>query len=275
MLSVMDALMKGAALAVGAYTASLLRVAMGTVIALPVWFASRPRLPDRAAMRWHWLRGGISAFMGFTFFFALTRMPIAEAIAISFIAPLIALYLAAILLGEEVRRAAILGSLVGFAGAMVIVGGQFGRGKLDADYLLGLASILVSTLLYAVNFIVIRKQSLAAPPAEIALFHSAIQAVVLMTAAPLLFTVPGTQALAATAGAAALTVAGAMLLAWAYARAQTQVLVPLEYSGFGWAALLGWLWFEEAVTAATLGGTTLVVIGCIVATRQTRDKAAG
>jgi S-adenosylmethionine uptake transporter len=59
-----------------------------------------------------------------------------------------------------------------------------------------------------------------------------------------------------------------MLLNWGYARAEAQALVPLEYTGFGWAALAGWLRFGEPVTATTLAGTALIVLGCWIATRR-------
>jgi len=272
MLSLMDAYMKSAALAVGAYSAALLRVMIGSVMAAPIWLATRPRWPGREVMRWHLLRGGLSSFMGLTFFFALTRMPIAEAIAISFIAPLIALYLAAVLLGEAIRPTAIVGSLLGFVGTLAIVGGQFGNSAMDGDYAVGLAAILVSAVLYAINFIIIRKQSQAARPAEIATFHSGVQVVVLGLAAPWFFVMPGLPVFTDTAMAAGLTVIAAMLLAWAYARAETQELVPLEYSGFLWAALFGWLFFAEQVTLPTILGTSLIVTGCLIATRRGRPE---
>ena len=49
------------------------------------------------------------------------------AIAMSFVAPLIALFLAAILLGERIGRRAVLGALLGFAGVLAIVGGKLWR----------------------------------------------------------------------------------------------------------------------------------------------------
>jgi len=58
-----------------------------------------------------------------------------------------------------------------------------------------------------------------------------------------------------------------MLLAWAYARAEAQALVPIEYTAFPWSALTGWLWFGEAVTAATLGGLALILAGVWVGAR--------
>jgi drug/metabolite transporter (DMT)-like permease len=63
-------------------------------------------------------------------------------------------------------------------------------------------------------------------------------------------------------------VMGASVLAWAYARAEAQVLVPMEYSGFLWASLFGWLFFREGVTATTVLGTALIVLGCWIAARR-------
>jgi S-adenosylmethionine uptake transporter len=63
-----------------------------------------------------------------------------------------------------------------------------------------------------------------------------------------------------------------MALAWAYARAEAQALVPIEYSGFLWASVLGWLFFQEAVTAPTLVGTGLIVTGCWLAARKRKPK---
>lgn len=93
-LSLMDAFMKGAALAIGAFSAAWLRALMGSALMLPIFFAAGWRRPPRAAMKLHIERGTVSCFMAVTFFYALTKLPLAETIAISFVAPLVALYLA-------------------------------------------------------------------------------------------------------------------------------------------------------------------------------------
>lgn len=271
-LSLMDAFMKGASLAVGAYSAALLRAVIGAGIMLPVWAVAGLRRPPPKAMNLHAERGVVSCFMALTFFYALTKLPIAETIAISFVAPLIALYLARILLGEEIRPTAIWGSVLGFCGTIVIVWGRLGRSDLDQDALLGLGAITVSALLYAYNFIVIRRQSVLAGPAEIAFFHSFVTAVILGAVAPLFFVNPDATVLSHTGAAAALTVAGSMAIAWAYARAEAQYLVPMEYSGFLWASLFGWVFFREAPAPATILGTALIVAGCLIAARRKRPE---
>lgn len=271
-LSMMDAFMKEAALTTGTYTATVLRSIIGAAIIAPFWFWKRKGWPSRSTLKLHLERGIISAFMALSFFYALTKLPLAEAIALSFIAPLVALYLARILLGEVIQRKAIFASLLGFAGTLVIVSGKIGSGDFDEDVGLGLAAMLFSALLYAYNFIVIRKQSQVAGPVEVATFHSGVGGAVLLLLAPFLATPIETQALMPLAAAGALTVMGAMALAWAYARAEAQALVPIEYSGFLWASVLGWLFFQEAVTVPTLAGTGLIVTGCWLATRKGKGK---
>lgn len=266
-LSLMDAFMKDAALMIGAYTATVLRAGIGAAIIAPVWLARGPAWPSKAVLKLHLTRGVVSAFMALTFFFALTRLPLAEAIALSFIAPLIALYLARVLLGEMISRAAVQASLLGFAGTLVIVGGRIGQGQFDDGAALGVAALFVSALLYAYNFIVIRRQAQVAGPIEITAFHSGIGGLVLLTMAPFLWQMPSQAALMPLTAAGALTVAGSLSLAWAYARAEAQALVPTEYSGFVWAALFGWLFFREGVTLPTLAGTVLIIAGCWLAAR--------
>lgn len=267
-LSLMDAFMKAAALAAGAYSASVFRSAIGTAIIAPIWLGTGARWPQKPVLKLHLLRGTVSGFMALSFFYALTKLPIAEAIAISFIAPLIALYLAAIWLGEVIRKEAVFASILGFAGTIVIVSGRLGAADYDADTLKGLAAILFSALLYATNFIIIRKQALVSSPAEATTFHSAVACLVLLVFAPWFLVVPELPAMRDIAISAALTVAGAFALTWAYARAEAQVLVPMEYSGFLWAALFGWIFFAELVTASTIAGAVLIVIGCLIVARR-------
>ena len=272
-LSLMDAFMKSAALAAGTFTATWLRSVFGMMLVAPVWLILNRPLVTRGAIKLHLLRGTVSTAMALTFFYAITKLPIAEAIAISFVAPLIALYLARLILGETIRREAIMASILGFAGTLIVVGGRLGSGEVDADTLLGLAAILASAVLYAYNFIVIRQQSQAAKPVEIAVFHSAVPMLLIGLGAPLFFELPDVDATLDILAAAALTVGAALALAWAYARAEAQALVPLEYSGFVWASLFGWLFFRETVSATTLVGTVLIVAGSWLAARLPAKRA--
>ena len=102
-------------------------------------------------------------------------------------------------------------------------------------------------------------------PVEMATWQNLVVGLILLPAAPWLLGWPEVAAWFAIAASAALSLAGALLFAWAYRRAEAQVLVPLEYTGFAWAALFGWLLFAEAVRLEVLAGAALIVVGCWIA----------
>lgn len=268
LLSWMDAWMKAASLAIGAYSALLVRAPVSLLLVTPLWLATGGRWPAHAVLRLHVLRGVVIALMGFLFFFSITRLPLAQAIAISFVAPLFALFLASVLLGERIGRGAIAGSLLGFAGVLVIIGGKLFHETLAQGAALGIAAVLASALFYAWNLVLARQQAQVAPPLEVALFQNLVCFAVYAAFAPWFLHGPQTFGTWRDIGASSLlSVGGALLFAWAYARAETQRLAPIEYSGFLWAALFGWLFFAEQVTTATIAGAALIVAGCWIATR--------
>ncbi len=270
--SAMDTVMKGASVAIGGYSAFLLRNLLAVAVLGPLFWWRVGRFPRREVFRLHVLRGTVLAFMGWTFFASLVLLPLAEAIAISFIAPLVALYLAAVTLGEEIRPKAIVGSLLGLLGVIIIVGGKIGRERLDQDALTGIALVLVSALLYAWNLVLQRQQALVAAPLEASTFQAGVITLVLGIGAPFLLVLPDAHNWNLLAISAVLAIAAAMLFTWAYARSETQRLVPIEYTAFLWAALFGWLAFNEPVTATTLLGAVTIVAGCWIATRRGRTE---
>ena len=267
LFSVMDAVMKRASLAGGVYTALFLRSVMGAVVLAPVWRLRGGRWPQGPILRLHALRGFLQAGMAACFFWGVVRTPLAEGIAISFIAPLLALYLAAVQLGEKIRREAWLASAFGLGGVVVIGAARMGESGHDSEAAWGMAAILLSALLYAWNLILQRKQAQLASPVEVALFQNLFITVFMAPFLPLLWQAPGHDGLVDIAAAAVLASSSLMLLAWAYARAEAQVLVPIEYTAFIWSALMGWWWFAERVTGATLAGLVLIIAGVWLGTR--------
>lgn len=265
--SAMDALMKGLSLSIGTYNALLWRTGAGAVIGGAAFLVLRKRWPGRATMRLHLKRGIVGTVTALFFFWGLARVPMAQAIALSFIAPLIALFLAAIVLGEKVTRKAVLASIVGFAGVLVILAGQV-EAEMGREAMLGATAILIAAIAYAYNIILMRQQALAAGPVEIAFFMSAIMSGCFLVAAPFLATIPPAAEWPAIGAAAVLALASLLLLAWAYARTEAQFLAPVEYTGFIWAASFGFLVFGEQVRPMTLAGAAMIVAACLMAARQ-------
>ena len=269
--SVMDAAMKAASLMVGVGTAMLLRNLLGTAMMLPIWLAAGRPLPSRKVAVLHFQRSAITAIMAALFFHGLVRIPMAEGMAISFFAPIIALYFAAMLLGETIHPRAIVAAMLGLVGMVVIGADRFGAGEYGPEAIEGTISIVFSAVFYALNLVLQRKQATLAGPVEIAMFQNLNVALIFLVIAPFYWTVPDAVSLGWTALGAALATTALLFLSWGYARAEAQVLVPVEYTGFLWAALMGWLVFGEALGAGVVAGAALIVLGCWIGTRRTQN----
>ena len=268
LLSIMDAVMKALVIALGIYAVSIWRSLLNLALTAGLYLPRRLPWPSRATLRIHIGRGIVVTVMAGLFFWGIGRVPLAQAIALTFIAPLLALLLAAAFLKETIGPRSTAGSLAAFAGVLVIVLGQ-ARAELGPGVLVGSAAIIGSALCYAVNIVLMRHQSLAAKPLEINFFQSLTVAVLWLALVPLvgLPAWPDGQWTWIVV-AAILSTAGGLIFSWAYARAEAGYLAVTEYSGFLWAAALGWLVFREPVSLYTVAGAALIVAGCLIAARR-------
>lgn len=266
-LSTMDAVMKGLSQDIGAFATMCWRSILAALLLALPYFLTRKGRPTITAVRLHMLRGILMVPMSFLFFWGLARVPIAQAIALTFIAPLMSLFLAALFLRERIGPRTLGGSLLAFAGVATIVYGQ-GQADLGPEALKGSVAILGSAVCYAFNIVVMRSQAQNAGPVEIAFFQFVFTGIGFWALSPIVGApaYPSGQEVVLTV-ATLLAIAGMLLLAWAYARAGAAYLSTSEYSGFLYAIVLGWLVFDESVSLYTLFGAGLIIGGCLVAAR--------
>ncbi|MDQ2879507.1 MAG: DMT family transporter [Pseudomonadota bacterium] len=265
--SSMDAVMKGLVLQLGAYDTLLWRTMAGAILTGAFYLPRRRGWPARSTLRVHLIRGSVSAVMAVTFFWGLARVPMAQAIALAFIAPLLALFGAAFLLKEAISRRAIVASVIAFAGVGVILLGQATAAP-SPERFRGTVAVLLSAVCYAYNIVLMRQQALVAKPSEVAFFQSVIVSTILAIGSPWFAHLPDARHAPAILLAAVLATVSLLLLAWAYARGEANYLAPTEYTGFVWAALWGWIVFGERVAVYTLAGAALIIAGCLVAARR-------
>lgn len=269
----MDAVMKHLSIVLGAYNAMLWRTMVSLVLVTPLFLIRGVRWPSHLVLILHICRGLVMGCSLVLFFWALARVPMALGIALSFIAPLLALAMAAFFLKEKVGRGAVGGSVIAFTGVLVILVGQPGGGAIIADWRAP-AAILLAAFLYAVGTIISRPLAQRADPVEVALFFNVVAGALFLTGAPWFAAWPALQYVPALLLASLTATISIMLIAWAYARAEAQYLLPVEYTAFLWAALFGWLVFAETVSMATLAGATLIMGGCLWTARSGRPAVA-
>ncbi len=257
--------MKHLVLVIGILAVSVWRAGANLILSSAMYLPRRGPWPAWPTMRIHIARAVIVTAMAFMFFWGISRIPLAQGIALTFIAPLISMLLASVFLKEKIGGGSLVGSALAFVGVVVIVAGE-AREELGADALLGVAAILGSALTYAVNIVLMRHQALAAKPLEINFFQSLTVLTLWFAAVPFIgFPDWPVSQWPWVVVAALMSTGGGLIFSWAYARGEAGYLAASEYSGFLWASALGWLIFHERVSLYTLAGAVLIVCGCFVA----------
>lgn len=264
--SCMDAMMKQASIQIGAYNAMLWRSIIGLAVSAPLFLLQRDRWPDRARLILHLKRSVAAGISVLLFFWGLVRVSMAEGIALTFLSPIIALLLAAPMLGEKVGKSAMMACLIAFAGVIVIVLGKAHEGG-GPEAFHGAVAIIVAGVFYAYNLVLLRKSALVAGPIEITFFTNLIFTGLYLLGAPIGAALLPLHRLPLIGLAAGFALVSSLMLAWAYARAEAQRLVPVEFTAFVWASILGAIVFGEKVLPLTVLGAGMIVVGCVIAAR--------
>jgi drug/metabolite transporter (DMT)-like permease len=204
-------------------------------------------------------------------FLAFILLPLAEATTIGFSVPIFSVVLAALVLGEPTGRWRWGAVAAGFAGVLLIV--QPGSGDVP---LAGASVALAAALLTASVTIVIRRLG-ATERATTTVFWFAISSLAPLGLLMLHFakshdavTWGILAGLALAGGLAQLTLTGALRLA------PVALVMPMDYSGLIWAALLGLLMFGELPTPwIWLGAPVIIASGLVIVWREHRLHRRG
>jgi S-adenosylmethionine uptake transporter len=269
--SCMDAVMKHVSIQIGAYNAMLWRSIVGVAMSAILFAGRREAWPDRHRLILHVKRSAAAGISVLLFFWGLVRVPMAEGVALTFLSPIIALLLAAPMLGEKIGRSAVAACVVAFAGVIVIVLGKAQEGG-GPQALHGAVAIIVASFFYAYNLVLLRRSALLAGPIEITFFTNLVFTGLYGLGAPIGAMLLPLDRLPLIALAAALAVISSLLLSWAYARAEAQRLVPVEFTAFVWAAILGAIVFGERILPLTLLGAGMIIAGCVIAARARQPQ---
>jgi drug/metabolite transporter (DMT)-like permease len=242
-------------------------VSLVAIVAIAAWRG--PRALRTAAPGAHALRGGLLLVSSVTFFHAFGILPLADAYTIFYMVPLAMTLLAALLLGERVPARAALAIALGLAGVAIVVGPQLGGGAA-----LAYAACVVGTLCYGLVGVMTRPMSRRETP-EALIFYPCV----VIVAASLPFALLDWRQPAL----ADLLLIGATGLLWPLAhgafaaalkRAPVARLAPFEYSSIVWVVLVDLLVFGLAPEPATLVGSAVIIVACLLLVERAGRRAA-
>jgi S-adenosylmethionine uptake transporter len=268
LLTLMDAMIKALSARYPTLQVAFLRFGFGLIGAAVYAAWSRPGWPTREATVYNGLRAVLIVVTAVTFFFALARLPLADAIALSFISPVLTALLGVAMLGERLDWRIAVALAGGFAGMLLIVGGKVGGAGLSGEVLIGAIAVVLSAVGYSLNIVVLRHRATRDPLAQIVLFQNLGPAVLLAVPAIWAWTplTPGDILLFALLGS--IGVAAHTMLAHAFARIEAARLAPVGYVTLVWGVLFGFVFFAELPGLATLAGAALIVVGALISQRR-------
>jgi drug/metabolite transporter (DMT)-like permease len=268
LLTLMDAMIKSLAPRYSAIEIAFLRYAFGMIGAVVYAFATRPGWPTGEATIYNGLRAVLIVFTATTFFFALGKLSLADAIAMSFISPALTAVLGVLILRERLDWRIVIGLIGGFLGMLLIVGAKLGGGGTDGGVLLGAIAVFLSAIGYSLNVIMLRHRATRDPLAQIILFQNVGPALILALPALWLWRTPPLADLMQFAVLGTIGVIAHTMLAHAFAHVEAARLAPVGYVTLVWGVLFGFLFFADVPGLATLMGSALIVVGTLFAQRR-------
>lgn len=237
------------------------------VLAVRVFTGSLPwrsRAPLLQTLRSATLAGASASFI-----VALMHVPLADATAVMFAAPVLTVALAALWLGEKVSARRWLGVVIGLAGVMVAIRPPFLTGEpLHWAMLLPLVTAVMNTI-----YQVLTRKLAAEDDPRTTFLHTSVAALALTALAqPFVWVPPAASDLPWMLALGLIGAAGHCLLVLAFARAPASVLAPMSYSQLVWAGLAGVLVFGDWPDGWTLLGAAVIAAGGVLVALPARTS---
>ena len=200
----------------------------------------------------HLFRGAINVGTAACFYWGLTMLPLAEATAIAFCAPLVVTLISVTVLGERVSLGAWLAVILGFIGVLVVV--RPGPGALGWPALLP----LVSAIGYAVLMVSARRLGAGESMWTTMLYIVLGQLVFTSLAQPWVWRPLDWALWPELAGLALFSTLGLGLITQAFRLAPASLVAPFDYTGLIWATAWGWLFWHEVPGPWFYAGSALI-----------------
>jgi len=266
LFTTMDAVLKALPLGLPTIEVVAVRFLFGVPLVLLAMWRTGAAWPTLSSWKGNAPRGFLNFASLMLFIMALRRLPFAETMALSYLAPLMVALLAALLLRERLHAVVLGAVLLGLAGVGVIAWGTLSGTQTLSGDLIGVAAIMGSAVAYALNSVLLRSQAQRDAATSIVLIQHLVPGILALPFAMTTWVMPSAPIWLIFLVIAAMGVTGHFLRTWAYRHVQAGLLAPVEYLALPYAALLGFVFFAEAPTVAVWAGAALIVAACVIVT---------
>ncbi len=261
----MTAIVKHVGSDVPAAQSAFLRYAMGLPFLIPM---IRPILQARLTPRQTGLfalRGTVHTFGVILWFFAMTRIPLAEVTAMGYLTPVLVTLGAALILGEGFALRRLIAIAAAFAGALIIL--RPGLRAVDPGHL----AMLGNAVFFATGYLIAKKLSAELSATVIVGMLSLTVTIGLAPFAWAVWVPPTWTELGWFFLTACFATAGHYTMTFAFAAAPVTVTQPVTFLQLLWSTSLGALVFAEPVDIfVILGGVIILSAVSYITWREAR-----
>ncbi|MEM9971966.1 MAG: DMT family transporter [Pseudomonadota bacterium] len=198
-------------------------------------------------------RGTVAACSAALFIFGVGYVPLADAVAITFVAPFLVTVMGAIILREPVGLRRWVAVAIGFLGAMVVI--RPGTGVVHpAAFLLILAAFF-----FACRQIISRSLSDSDRTGTTVVYTALVGSSILTIPVVFVWQVPTVEQAAILIGIAVLAGVAEVMVIMALERAMAVVVAPVMYTLMIWGTFYGFVVFGQLPDGWTLLGAAIIV----------------
>ena len=266
----MDTVVKLLAPRFDAVQLTFLRFLSGGVFAVALWAGFRTPLPSRASWPLHALRALLLLAALVSWFHAIKHLPLVQAVAVGYTAPIFIALLAMLVLKERPSRW--VGVSLGLGALGVGVGlwpeWQASATAGSALRVQGVLAAAFSAVCYAGVIVLARHQAQRDALWTILLVQNLLPLLLLAGPAALVWQPMQMADVVPVVAIGLLATGGLVALTWAFARVEASRAAPLEYTGLLWAALLGWWVFGEQPGWHQFASAGLIICGALLLMRR-------
>ncbi|WP_226779751.1 DMT family transporter [Oceaniglobus trochenteri] len=236
--------------------AAFLRYALGLLFLLPMLPALRAARLDRRAIGLFSLRGAAHTLGVVLWFFAMTRIPIAEVTAMNYLSPVYVTLGAALFLGERLAARRIIAVVCALIGALIVL--RPGVRALDPGHI----AMLGTAVFFAMSYLVAKVMADRQNPTVVVAMLSITVTIGLAPLAALNWVTPTLIELAWLMLVAVLATCAHLTMTLAFRAAPVTVTQPVTFLQLVWASALGWAVFDEGLDGwVILGG--VIILGSV------------
>lgn len=240
------------------------------LIPLVIWLSWRGEFPSAIRtdnLVGHLRRCGVGTTGMFLGFLALSMLPLTDAVAIGYAAPLITVVLAALVLKETIRIYRWSAALLGLAGVLVMLAPHIGVGSNGispaSGPALGALAAILGACCSAWATIEIRRLTATETTGAIVFYFMAFTSLVGLGTMFFQSAMPDPYDAALLVLMGILGGIGQILMTQSFRYADASLIAPFEYTSMIWAVLLGWFLFSQLPSIWVVVGASIITVSGI------------